>query len=526
MKGSFWIEGGARTLAALLAAMLLLSLLPMGVGATAAQSESYAAATSFDDVLARLNADAARRYLGSDGVRITEPQRREIEAYLREQGVVSESRGAYDNLYHAYIWIRDHIAYGEADNDPYAVFVDRRAVCQGMANLFKVFATICEVPCFVLEGDTDFGAHAWNAVYLDGAWLMCDVTNGRWCEPKEQPYFRQSYRVMSAVPPLLRDDDFLYYFQKDMTGMGGISVGVVSDAARVTLPSHVFGLAVNALMPSRLLETNTTLCSVRVPESVVYVDGQYLRAYRALSDMEWASADRYRFSDGVLYNAAGEPIGIPVGVSQVRLCGSPRILKNTVVDLPNLTCIEFGEGVGAIESFAVERCDRLREIILPQTVESIAQDAFPNGEITIVSNGASARAFAERNGYDFRYDLADCTTEYVYQNGTAVVDVRLVRTSEKVGETVYADLSVIKEGYRYDAEASENIDRVSVVRGIENKMRVVCRPVAEVGASFAWIALAASLGAALLIAVGAFVWTKRAAARKGDRGESAFCCVT
>jgi Transglutaminase-like superfamily len=92
-------------------------------------------------------------------------------------------------------WMTDRIAYDveayfgkrETDASPEGVLQNRRAVCAGYANLFQELCTSTGIEAVVIDGDAKgFGFvedgrtenHAWNAVMLDGAWHLLDVT---WC---------------------------------------------------------------------------------------------------------------------------------------------------------------------------------------------------------------------------------------------------------------------------------------------------------------------------------------------------------
>ena len=50
--------------------------------------------------------------------------------------------------------------------------------------------------------------------------------------------------------------------------------------------------------------------------------------------------------------------------------------KNTLTDLAKLEELHFSEGTKTIESYAVESCPNLKRVFLPETVETIASDAF------------------------------------------------------------------------------------------------------------------------------------------------------
>lgn len=114
-------------------------------------------------------------------------------------------------------WMATHIAYEDAagldappDPDPAEVLRTRKAVCSGFARLFRDAARALGVEAaFVVgrtrapEGDLAPTGHAWNAVKLDGAWYLVDVTWDvtRWTSGKTQPY---STHYFLAPPEVFR----------------------------------------------------------------------------------------------------------------------------------------------------------------------------------------------------------------------------------------------------------------------------------------------------------------------------------
>ena len=61
------------------------------------------------------------------------------------------------------------------------VFLDNKAVCEGISKAFTVMCNIEGIPCVTVEGiqaDNPNGVgHAWNKVYIDGKWYIVDTTS-------------------------------------------------------------------------------------------------------------------------------------------------------------------------------------------------------------------------------------------------------------------------------------------------------------------------------------------------------------
>ena len=58
----------------------------------------------------------------------------------------------------------------------YAALIDKKAVCQGYANLFYRFMRELEIDCRTVTGKSKSQSHAWNIVKLDGAYYNVDTT--------------------------------------------------------------------------------------------------------------------------------------------------------------------------------------------------------------------------------------------------------------------------------------------------------------------------------------------------------------
>ncbi|MCE3544544.1 hypothetical protein LXJ56_30665, partial [Escherichia coli] len=53
-----------------------------------------------------------------------------------------------------------------------------RTVCQGYAMMFKYLCDQAGISSLIVTGTTSDANHAWNMVYLDGAWCAVDCTYG------------------------------------------------------------------------------------------------------------------------------------------------------------------------------------------------------------------------------------------------------------------------------------------------------------------------------------------------------------
>lgn len=111
------------------------------------------------------------------------------KAVLRR--IVDDGMDDFDKLRAIYEWLiltvrYDHAATG-IDEDwryydawyPEGVFFRHTAVCDGIAKSFLILARIENIACIRVSGQVrGGGGHAWNKVYLRGAWYGVDATHG------------------------------------------------------------------------------------------------------------------------------------------------------------------------------------------------------------------------------------------------------------------------------------------------------------------------------------------------------------
>lgn len=75
-----------------------------------------------------------------------------------------------------YDYLRENITYRNGYyGGTISALEDGYAVCEGFASAALDFCRALDIPCLFLTGND----HAWNMVYIDGAWKVLDVTNGR-----------------------------------------------------------------------------------------------------------------------------------------------------------------------------------------------------------------------------------------------------------------------------------------------------------------------------------------------------------
>ena len=120
------------------------------------------------------NADLSKiNYL--QGINIKENEYQEIQKFTLE--LVNNCKNDEEKMNTIFKWVHENVKYGNANNDPYEVFINRVAVCQGYANLYTVMMDILNIPTILIQGNTYFGAHAWCLTNIKDNWILIDPTN-------------------------------------------------------------------------------------------------------------------------------------------------------------------------------------------------------------------------------------------------------------------------------------------------------------------------------------------------------------
>ena len=73
----------------------------------------------------------------------------------------------------------DQVKTGEVKNytpDTNAVLAARKGICYDFSALYAAMCRSQGIPCAIARGYLNGGYHAWNMVYIDGAWNAVDMT--------------------------------------------------------------------------------------------------------------------------------------------------------------------------------------------------------------------------------------------------------------------------------------------------------------------------------------------------------------
>lgn len=90
--------------------------------------------------------------------------------------------------------LNNHASYDHSNtssNSAYSALVLKNAKCTGFAYAFNLLMQKLNIPCIYFAGPVNNGkdGHAWNYVYLDGEWYICDATNNKALLPISSEYY-------------------------------------------------------------------------------------------------------------------------------------------------------------------------------------------------------------------------------------------------------------------------------------------------------------------------------------------------
>lgn len=385
------------------------------------------AANTTDDCLQILASDfnnnSAQEFIGTQHLNITDSQYQTIRTFTLD--LTEKYSSTKDKITAIYQWAKDtslKASVGEdapadlEENDPYKVFKEKTGVCQGKANLCKTMLAAIDVPCIIAHGYWETEGHAWDFVLCDGKWGIVDAS--MWQISLDDPSDISSHYKTDSLEAVLYEKDgfeFTYY-------LGGIGVvGYTGNAERLEIPESCNGYPVISIAAESQIYyehsfQDTAAKELVLPATVKY--GIYLSDYEIRSfyskSLESISVDEnnpvFASYDGILYSKDYSRIySIPANISEITLKPIEIMEKNTLTNLSNLRILKIGEGTKELEEDAIENCEHLEKVYIPDSVTTIAYEeshgnvyeAFsgcPNNFVVYASAGSAGEAYAKKKG--------------------------------------------------------------------------------------------------------------------------------
>lgn len=326
-------------------------------------------------LLEALTADYIKEMTDTLGrANITADQYAEIQAFTREltAGLTTEKE-KYDKCFK---WVVSNIKYEYSDNDPYPVFINRKGICQGYANLLFIMLHSIDVPAFVCNGILNpIGGHAWNYVYCDGKWWVSDPTNnGNFIMRSPAGY---SHLLPSSFDVVLAKKDGVWY---NYTEYNLNVCKIESNDEVFVVPFSVNGYRVTSLSPT--VEISPNIKEMYIGKNITTLGEGYVGLAYNAPNLEYIYIDpeNTTFASylGVVYRKNGNEYQltyIPGGMKCVELMPMETMYKNTVYNHDSVETLIVAPGTKNIEAWGVENCPNLKIAYLPEDTE-IAENAF------------------------------------------------------------------------------------------------------------------------------------------------------
>ena len=154
----------------------------------------------------------------------TAQQETQLNSYIKPQ-LALDGKTTYQKVKAIYDWMTKNIKYDYTNLDDgsymlkytaYAAAINKKAVCQGYANLFYRLANDAGIDCRIItgqgDGDRGWEAHSWNIVKLDdGKYYCLDATWGAAVKDSARYFlkgtatFNTDHRVSTETTPYWTD---------------------------------------------------------------------------------------------------------------------------------------------------------------------------------------------------------------------------------------------------------------------------------------------------------------------------------
>lgn len=307
---------------------------------------------------------------------ITPEEYAEIQAFTQEltAGLTTQK----DKYTKCFDWVVQNIkyVYEYVNNDPYPVFKNKVAICQGYANLLFIMLHSIDIPAFVCNGILNpIGGHAWNYVYCDGKWYVSDPTNGgSWIIAATASY---SHLLPSSFDVVLAKENGMWINYNDYH----LNVCAVESSDDIFIvPFSAMGYQVTSFSPTVPLPAN--IKQINIGKNIKSIGENYVGLSYNASNVEYIEVDpeNTTFASylGVLYRKDGSDFQltyIPAAMKCVELMPMETMYKNTVYRHDAMEVLIVAPGTKKIEAWGVENCPNLKIAYVPVDTE-IANNAF------------------------------------------------------------------------------------------------------------------------------------------------------
>ena len=283
-------------------------------------------------------------------------------------------------------WVVENVKYGQADNNPYPVFINRKGVCQGYSNLLSVMLISQGIPVVSVNGFvnwTTYYGHAWNYAFCGGVWRLSDATNDIEYKAEEKiGEYKDLFIPVSADGNFIETDNYTYKYEDAKINLNTVKFS--EDALVVPFSVAMADgnkYQIDMFSPSEDLPENITEVYLgKNIQSLGYGGIIGLRDHgKNIAAVHVDPENPYLESyEGVIYQAYNdEPYFIPAAMETVYLKPTFNgvIGKNFLYNHPGVLEVYIPEGTTSVESWAVENCPELLVAYIPVGTE-VAENAF------------------------------------------------------------------------------------------------------------------------------------------------------
>ena len=307
-----------------------------------------------------------------------------IEGYIEQyaeiksftDNLVKDCESQYKVFEACYNWVIENISYDYANNDPYAVFLYRKAVCQGYANLLFIMLHSQGVPAVVCNGILNpIGGHAWNYVCCEGVWYVADPTNSS--SFKIENLNSYSHLIPKSLDMVLFKENDCWF---DYSNTNLNICNITSKNHSFTVPYSTNGYMVTSLNP--LTQISSSIKELYIGKNIKSLGENPIGLSVYAPNLEYVNIDpanpKFASYLGTVYskdNGDYELVYIPGAMKCVELMPMNTIYKNTVYEHNAVEVLIVAPGTKSIEAYGVEKCPNLKVAYVPYGVD-IADNAF------------------------------------------------------------------------------------------------------------------------------------------------------
>lgn len=317
-----------------------------------------------------------------------------------EQAKAKTQREKHDALLK---WVKTNVKYdhgggkvGQLDlttlvgnpnaNTAYTTFSEKKAVCQGYANLLKVMCYTQGINAPVVNGFVYWngliGGHAWNYVHVDGQWIISDPTNS----PTTRFNLSDTSREALEFQPtridftIVNNENFECMYTDGEVTISKIKKGEGGKTA-VHIPESLGGFVISTFLPKEIADGITEIHLGSKVRDFGKEGGRQFASDRPDTGVDRNIARVYvpennpyiEDYQGVLYskvrNKTDQILFIPKRLEVVKLKPGRFDKESKLRHLSGVKKIYFHENTTEIGPSAIQNCASLEEVYIPKDLK-------------------------------------------------------------------------------------------------------------------------------------------------------------